>query len=200
MSTKQRHTAAPVVSSTMLSSSGFDAAEKELLERWFEGHDRVIDADRDIDLVVLAEDLIGAVPCHPERCVIAQAAQRAYDSDVCLVYGRVAYLARPDEDGAERLYRYELSGKTLERRDEFDATGAHPTGVTIVLKAPKPSNRLEYRREQQRRERAEGKKNRSGETTSRSERGDVLRSGQGCVVTRMVSAGFAETDLRVARA
>jgi hypothetical protein len=195
---RTRHAAKPVTSSALISSPGFDGEQKDLLERWFDDHDRVTDATTDLDLVVRPEDVEGATPCHPEMCVISRAARRQYGSKACVVYGGIAYLVRPDEDGNERLTRYELTGKTLERREEFDRTGQHPANVAIRLRAPRGSKTLEAQRERGRRERAEGKvKKRT--TSERTGKGPVVRSGQGCVITRVVSTGLAETDLRVGR-
>ncbi len=108
----------------------------------------VVDATADVTIYVTAPDVACASQKDPCACAVAQAVKRTVgDQAEAEVWRSFAYVKAPREDGSMAWTRFRLSPATRKRIVEFDLTGVAPV-AGYVLKAPTPTQTLEYRRKQ----------------------------------------------------
>src|SRR5262249_38561966 len=111
----------------------------------------VVDADHDLRVFVNKHDLECAERGNPTECVFAKACKRLYGSRAILFFRSVAYVDLPDEEGIRRVYRFLIGRAAKNAIEKYDRTGeAHPGG--FLLSAPRPSERIENKRQPRLRE------------------------------------------------
>jgi hypothetical protein len=122
---------------------GRSKVQQDALERHF-GTWPVVEAEHELRVILLDQDLEGAVPGDPERCVLAQACKRMGFS-YPLFFRTRAYLALPDEGGNMRVERFMIPEATARAIRRFDITGTMPVGGFRIT-PPTKSQTLEYQR------------------------------------------------------
>lgn len=99
----------------------------------------VIDATEPIIFVVKTTDVKGAKIRNPEHCVAARGVLRVLD-DGALGVKIGATIARVHY--GNHIKRYFLSKETKQMIKAYDAANFYPTGVTVKLQPPAPSNKI----------------------------------------------------------
>lgn len=113
----------------------------------------VVDAERDLRVIMGPDDVKSAVPKDPMNCVFARACRRLYRSSKVLFLRSTAYVDLPQQDGTRRVERFELPRGMRDLIDDFDrGKGVIPEGGFLLL-APTPGRRMDRRRLLQKRER-----------------------------------------------
>jgi hypothetical protein len=121
-----------------------DRAAREIHRIW-EGLE-VLDAKKDIRLVVLPCDVQDATRKDPASCVFARACRRVLGSTKVLIFRSIAYADIPDKHGVRRVERFRLTRGMRELIEAFDrGEGVLPEGG-FLLKAPTESYTLDFKR------------------------------------------------------
>lgn len=121
-----------------------DPATQEIERLW--GDLPVVDAEKDLRVTVIQEDIDRAICKDFGACVFAMAAQRLFQTDKVLFCRTVAYVGLPDEHGNRRVERFTMSPKMRELVEEFDNGRRDLPRAAFVLKAPRLGDRLDARR------------------------------------------------------
>lgn len=154
---------------------GRNGQQAEILERTF-GDLGVRDARRDLRVPIKAIDVRKGEPRNPEKCALAQACIREFDSSAAVIYVTRAYVDVLDEDGVRWVERFVLSPASraiVELFDREDRDAIPKDGRLLVLSAPKPGESLDADCERQRKRR---EAIRRGEYTPVAGRGQQNRS------------------------
>jgi hypothetical protein len=106
----------------------------------------VIDGEHDLRVFINQSDLDNAVRKDPGACVFAAACKRIFGSSKVLFFKSVAYVDLPDGNGARRVERFEMPDKMRELIEAFDRGEMTIPEAGFLLKVPKASFTLEYRR------------------------------------------------------
>lgn len=105
----------------------------------------VIDAVKELRVMVLPEDVEGATPKDPGCCVFARACKRCFQSTKVMFFRTRAYVELPDADGKLRVERFMLSREMRRLIADFDTgKGVVPKGG-FILSPPPPSRSLNGR-------------------------------------------------------
>jgi hypothetical protein len=117
-----------------------DLASREIQRIW--GDVPVVDAKKDLRVVVQPCDVGDAKVKDPGHCVFARACKRSFGSTKVLFFRRVAYVELPCSDGTKRVERFLLTHAMRKLIATFDrGLPVLPEGG-FELKAPPPSYTL----------------------------------------------------------
>lgn len=129
---------------------GFTPEVKQVINREYGGIP-VVDADTDLRLALMPEDIDGAAEKDFENCVLARACIRQFGVNKVLIMHTVAYVALPDSDGNLRVERFIVPTRARELIEQFDKGKKPSAGTAFVLRAPKEHESLEHIRSEQKR-------------------------------------------------
>jgi hypothetical protein len=115
--------------------------ERHLKRLW--GDVEVIDAMKDLRVMILPIDLKIAKRKDPTCCVFAQACRRSFGSTRLLFYRSCAYVELPNNHGKIRVERFTMDTSMRELIAAFDRGCKVLPKAGFVLKAPPPSRRLD---------------------------------------------------------
>lgn len=167
-------------------SKGRSVSQQEVLDRTFEGL-AVRDAQAELRLFASAQDIEGAVPGDPENCVFARSCKRQFGSTAVVIMQSIAYVDMPQEDGSRVVERYQISPAAKNQIVTLDRDKESPLSGGFTLKPPRPSMRLDARKQANRKHYKKRQTARiKGEAVEKRSRPDVLtlegvRSGIGMV-------------------
>jgi hypothetical protein len=117
-----------------------DLASKEIQRIW--GDVPVVDAKKDLRVVVQPCDVGDAKVKDPGHCVFARACRRSFGSTKVLFFRQVAYVELPCNDGTKRVERFLLTHAMRELIATFDRGQPVLPEGGFELKAPNPSHTL----------------------------------------------------------
>src|SRR5262245_38210917 len=119
---------------------GTDLAGAEIQRLW-EGMS-VVDAEKELRVIILPEDLADAKRGDPASCVFARAVRRSFSATNVLFFRNVAYLDLPAEDGTRRVERFMMSDGMRALVESFDRGEGVIPEAGFCLRAPTSSQRL----------------------------------------------------------
>lgn len=108
------------------------------------GSTPVVDADADLIVVVNEYDIEEGDPQDPTNCAFSRACKRMFNSQAVMFLRGRAYIDLPDEKGGRVVKRFQISAPARELIADFDRRKEVPSGG-FLLKAPEPSDRLDYK-------------------------------------------------------
>lgn len=118
-----------------------DKAAREINRLW--GDVPVVDATNDLRVFMCEDDIKGAMQKDPAHCVFARACQRSFGSSKVLFFRSVAYVELPKEDGSIRVERFQMGDSMRSMIEAFDRGEKIIPQAGFLLKAPRPSDRLD---------------------------------------------------------
>ena len=119
---------------------------RDLLYRTFGKEIQIIDAIVDLLVYILPQDVEGADPKNPIRCVFAQACIRMFGYPA-IFWKSIAYVCQTNEKGEKQALRYKLKKQVTDMIVKFDRGEVKfPVGAAIVLSAPTSKSRFHTRR------------------------------------------------------
>jgi hypothetical protein len=107
------------------------------------GDCEVIDAKKDLRVMILPDDVKGAKRKDPAECVFARACMRSFRSKKMLFYRSTAYVELPDKNGKKRVERFIMDASMRSLVAAFDRGDTVIPEAGFVLKAPSPNRRLD---------------------------------------------------------
>lgn len=156
---------ARLMSSTVqkgMASKVLGAIERE----W--GNIPVRDAERELRVFILPEDISCATKQDPAYCVFAQACRRTFKCDKVMFYRTIAYLELPNPQGKKHIERFNMPRNMRRLVESFDQGNPIIPEAGFLLLPPSPSTRLEAQRESDKRSREKERDKRQVLGTSRS--------------------------------
>lgn len=112
-----------------------DSAQRKAVKRVW-GDAPVIDARKELRVMILPDDLEGAKRQDPGCCVFARACKRAFNSTKVLFFRTLAYVELPDSKGNIRVERFVLSKEMRRLIEDFDKGSEVIPKAGFVLKPP----------------------------------------------------------------
>jgi hypothetical protein len=106
------------------------------------GDTPVKDAKKDLEVIILPDDLIGAARKDPGNCILAKACMRSFGSSKVLFFQHVAYVEMPDKNGNLMVNRYTLPKHASDLIHNFDTGKPTASRASFTLKAPAKTKTL----------------------------------------------------------
>jgi hypothetical protein len=106
----------------------------------------VVDATRELRVIVQPCDVDGATPKDPSCCVFARACKRSFGAQKVLFLRRIAYVELPTEDGSMRVERFSMTEAVMKLIADFDSGNPIVPKGGFLLKPPTHSNTLDEKR------------------------------------------------------
>lgn len=105
----------------------------------------IVDAEADFTLMIVTDDIVAAAGHEKDatNCILAKACARQVGASRVAFFRRTAYLDLPNSRGERRLVRYKLDDDAAAIVAAFDRGKFVRGQVTVTLKAPLPSQRLD---------------------------------------------------------
>ncbi len=116
----------------------------------------MVDAKADFTLMIRTSNVKSAAGHEKDasNCILAKACQQQIGASIVAFFRQVAYLELPDSRGNSRVVRYMLDADTSAIVAAFDRGKAVKGEVTVTLRAPKRSQRLDVVLSQSRKNKA----------------------------------------------
>jgi len=118
-----------------------EEAAAEIKRLW--GDTPVVDADKDLRVLIIQKDVEQATRTDAGACVFAQACKRSFGASKVLFFRTVAYVELPKEDGSMRVERFDMPSTMRALVEAFDRGEDVLPKAGFVLKAPSPCNRMD---------------------------------------------------------
>ena len=139
-------------------SRGVTKELSDAISRTFEGMP-VVEAERDLRIVLMPEDINKADRKSFDNCVFARACERQFGSTKIVLMRTRAYIAITDEKGNMRVERFVIPDEASEIIRNFDKGKKIKPGTAFHFKAPRESQTLEYERKKSKRQSRKAKMN-----------------------------------------
>ena|SRR5215471_1294283 len=167
-----------------------DKAQVEIQRLW--GDLPVVDARKELRVMILPEDRQGARVKDPAECIFARACKRLFKASKVLFFRSIAYVELPDREGKHHVERFFMDEDMRSLVDSFDRGLGTIPEAGFVLKPPTMGQRLGVDREKRREAGQRYRDRRKLEGTRKGRHGGqyrdkpvvldlAVRSGQGAV-------------------
>lgn len=123
---------------------------RDALVRRTWGNVPVVDAKRELRVMILPVDVEKATRKDPGCCVFAQACIRSFGATKVLFYRTVAYVELPKEDGTSQVERFVMPKAMRDLIANFDMGKEVIPKAGFVLRPPAKSDSIDTEREKSR--------------------------------------------------
>jgi|SRR5215831_5674633 len=118
----------------------------------------IVEATSPLRIQPTPADLVGAAPRDPGNCVFVHTVKRMYDSQMVVIFKKVAYVDLIDKHGTRQVNRFMVSKDATKMLSDFDRGKPFEIGTAIELLPPSKRATLKVKRRQSVKRKIENKK------------------------------------------